>query len=158
MLENEIGRIADSLLWNIHTSAAENILSSLLNACLNESEEFRNSFIQRVTGSENSTVKTIRAMANTRFPPCISNGNIVHTDAMLWDCNQDLQWDRFEKRRSRSSAVREGQGLWDIYIEFKHSWIDIRDTRKYLKNVAALKKVSDSLFFVVISSLSDKAK
>lgn len=145
-------------LWNyLHSSAGENIISSLLTATLNESDDLRAWLIKRVTKHERNCSK-IHAAANCLFPKCLIKNRNVHTDLMLWDCTRDAEWFKFENNKVRRKAKRLANNLWGIYIEVKHEWLQSDDAKQYEDCAKALKAVNNRFFFVLVSSHSKKAK
>jgi hypothetical protein len=159
MKKEESQNIALALWNNLHSSAEENIVSSLLTAALNESDTLRAWLIKQVAANHRRNYSNIHTVANCPFPKCLSQKSNIHTDLMLWNCDRDIEWDRFEKNQSRNKAKGLAKNLWGIYVEVKHKWLDRGDAEQYEACAKVLKAVSNKrFFFAIISSHSQKAK
>ena len=174
--------VAIHLSWNLHSAARENIVSSLLAASINESECFKEWFLDQIGYDRRHSrrqlyaepnhdivtiTKTIKRTRqnyrNKRFPR--------YPDILISDSNDRELWRSLEEvnRNRRLSPLKKGElsdalnRIWAVLIEVKHTALG-QDAGKYDNLIDGLSSydrpghLSNRHRFVIISSHSEKAK
>ena len=174
--------VAIHLSWNLHSAAGENIISSLLAASINESERFREWFLNEIrydgrhsrrqlysepnrdiVGITRAIKGTRQEYRNQRFPR--------YPDILIYDNNDDEHWRKLGEtnKNGRLSCHKKGElsdvldRIWVVFIEVKHTGLG-EDAGKYNNLINGLSSydkpghLSNRHKFVVISSHSEKAK
>jgi hypothetical protein len=150
--------LASALYHDLHSSANENFVSSLLTAAITENERFRRWLAVDVAGlSHKLSAGALVATPNDTIPRCLAGmgpaGHAYrHPDLTIWDRREERHWDDLEKRK-RAPASLLG-ALHAVYVEVKWFYVSPDDGRKYS---AFLEKIEPwpNLRFLLLVSYSD---
>ncbi|MFC1994291.1 hypothetical protein ACFLVI_03405 [Chloroflexota bacterium] len=156
---NEIrSDVAAKLIVDIHSSAKENIISSLLAASLNESEKFRKWFCKRVELNDAWLAKKLYAGTNDSIPPKLRTKKLtpLHPDLLLYS-RQDAYWNKLYDLKEKLNWGNLAKEIRAIFVEVKHTGLSDRDKKKYCNLITNLFEACnhDNVRFVLISSHSE---
>lgn len=158
--------VAAKLASDLHSSAGENIISSMLAACLNESEGFMKWFCykQKKLFHGNIDFEKLWATANDRIPQIVTDQikpscTYRRPDIIIWHREDEESWkeaDEGDNQEKKKAAMREVRA---IFIEVKKTHISDHEKDKYEEFVQCISRVwrgnPKSVGFVIVSSHDD---
>jgi len=143
---NEIAPdVAAKLASDLHSSAEENIISSMLTACLNESKTFMKWFCHDKAGflHGNNDFGKLWATANDRIPPIITKDNSCsyqRPDILIWQRQDESDWEKaFEATtdEEKKVAIRKVRA---VFVEVKKTFLDEANKEKYKRFVDCISR------------------
>ena len=155
--------VAAKLASDLHSSADENMISSMLAACLNESEEFMKWFCSKQTKlfHGNTAFRKLWATANDRIPKVLTDQvdpacAYRRPDIIVWNREDEQRWkdaDGGDDDDRKIAAMREVDA---IFVEVKKTHITDKEQKKYEDFVSCVSRLlmgSDKCVgFVIVSS------
>ncbi len=155
--------VAAKLASDLHSSADENLISSMLAACLNESEEFMKWFCSKQTKlfHGNTAFRKLWATANDRIPEVVTSQveppcTYRRPDIVVWNREGEDNWrdaERGDNDQKKKAAMRDVDA---IFVEVKKTHITDKEQKKYEGFVQCLSRVwrgsERCVGFVIVSS------
>jgi len=167
--------IAIHLYWNLHSGARENIISSLLAASFNLSDEFKKWFLKQIGygrspkklyaepnknigGSIVRAIQQMKKVKGKKFPKL--------PDIVIYDSDEEKEWDKLEKSDKERDLSKALRSIHLVVVEVKQIGLTPKDNEKYknlIKGLANPNKLGrESLLnphrFVIVSSHTKEAK
>ena len=157
-----IKKLAIQIYESLHSAAAEDFISSILSATLNESAEFKKQFICEWGGlHRNFSGEGFYAKANDPLPKCFRGRKskkskfkkrYLYPDILIWDERQNDDWDDVYGLKNKSSNKIDP--LNAIFVEVKWDTVSDEDCEKFLEFLDKIER-PPSLKFVLIMNLYD---
>lgn len=159
------------LYCNLHTGATENIVSSLLTASLNSSDDFMKWFCGEAGLTDTRRGHGFYAEANGRIPRIMKKPrNREHMpdrpDVFIARNDEEDYWERIDDKDEKT-AEEAARSVHAIFVEVKHTVLSESDKTKYTNfldrlslfkhGLASEGKLNKKHKFVIVSSLTDKA-
>jgi len=155
--------VAAKLASDLHSAAGENIISSMLAACLNESEDFMKWFCHDKAEflHGNSNFGKLWATANDKIPRIVTDQikpecTYRRPDLIIWHREDEGSWreaDEGEDDEKKKAAMRK---VRTIFVEVKQTSLDEYDKEKYKQFVQCISRIwrgkSESVRFVIVSA------
>ena len=146
--------VAFKIFSNLHSSANENFLSSLLAASLNESKEFMKKFLKRARVPARCFPNSdFYAQANICIPKGLrgkGDAQYYRPDIFLLDGRFQEKWDNLRKKKN----CKSWDGIHAVIVEIKHTDLLSEDKKKYISFIRHTdgKCGNEGVRFVILSS------
>ena len=143
--EEALKDVALKLFWNLHTGASENIISSLLAASFNDSEDFRRELLNKLVYSEGTftknDIKNLYAYTNKGIPHIMKGDEPTCSlpDVQIRCDEEEQKWVEADNNGSQNAA----KSAKAVFIEVKHTRLSKIDKVKYenfMINLSKLKR------------------
>ena len=155
--------LAAKLASDLHSSADENIISSMLAASLNESEDFMKWFCRDKAGFMRGKrdFGKLWSTANDRIPRVITDQiepacRYRRPDIIVWNREDEQRWKDAEDEDNDDNARAAMRDVDAVFVEVKKTHITDKEQKKYedfVKCVSGLWSGSEkSVRFVIVSS------
>lgn len=154
--------VAVRLYYSLHSAENENIISSLLTAALDESEEFRKWFLNRSGMDKRYQSANFYAESNTYLPMGLAGkrkGRYGFADACLLHVDVGSKWESLKDRSRAGEWESAREDLRAVFVEVKHTSLTLKDRTKYTRFHRLIGRVCHErrVRFVIVSSHTKRA-
>ncbi len=155
--------LAAKLASDLHSSAEENVISSMLAASLNESEHFMKWLCRGKAGfmRRKRDFGELWAAANDRIPQIVTDHapacTYQHPDILIWHKQDEGDWDEAFKAKTPDDKKAAMRRVRAVFIEVKKTSLGEDEKEKYKQFVECISHMwrgekSELVRFVMISS------